>query len=71
MNLSCAIFRVFEKGEETLVFATEILTISIASSTTFSAQGQKVLEEKPQSQQRVFKMLYLYLYIKSCLVSKF
>lgn len=60
-------YQSLKKGQETLVFAREILTISIASSTTFSAQGQKVHGEKPQSQQGVFKMLY----IKRFPVSKF
>lgn len=48
MNLSDAIVGVVEKVGETLVFAKEILlTITIASSTRFNEQGQKV-REKPQ-----------------------
>lgn len=51
MNLSGAIVGVVKKGEKSFVFARDILTITIASSTKFSEQGEKAHEEKPQSEQ--------------------
>lgn len=67
MNLSGAIVGVVKRGGETHVFSREILTITIASSTTFSEQGQKVREEEPRWEQCGVQDA---IYIKRCPVSK-